>query len=88
MSEQDPASPVAEANVVVVHASVASIDEGRAVLDAEGQSIRIPAAMLPGDAREGTAYVLTISLAPTTKGTLQNSVEARLAALTAQTGDK
>lgn len=69
------------AATVTVHASVASVDEGRVVLDADGQSIRIPAALLPGTVQEGAAYVLTITAAPVTKGGLQESVQARLAAL-------
>lgn len=66
----------------LVRATVASVDEGRVVLDADGQVIKLPASLLPTPPREGDAYVLTITAAPAEKGPLQQRVIERLEALT------
>jgi hypothetical protein len=67
----------------VIRASVASVDEGRVVLDADGDVIKLPASLLPAPPVEGDAYVLMITAAPAEKGSLQKRVIDRLEALTA-----
>lgn len=66
----------------LIRASVASVDEGRVVLDADGEIIKMPASLLPTPPREGDAFVFTITAAPAEKGSLQQRVIDRLEALT------
>jgi hypothetical protein len=84
---QDDAS-TEPTQTLVVQASIASIDEGRAVLDAELGAIKLPLAMLPGEPAEGAAYVITIAVAAQTKSALAQSVQARLDALMAKPTNK
>jgi hypothetical protein len=67
----------------LIRATVASVDEGRVVLDADGEVIKLPASLLPAPPREGDAFVLTITAAPAEKGSLQQRVIDRLEALSA-----
>jgi hypothetical protein len=66
-----------------LRATVASVDEGRVVLDVDGETIKLPASLLPAPPREGDGFVITITAAPAEKGTLQQRVIDRLEALTA-----
>jgi hypothetical protein len=72
-----------ERTAKLIRASVASVDEGRVVLDADGEVIKMPASLLPAPAREGDAFILTIVAAPAEKGPLQQRVIQRLEALVA-----
>ncbi len=67
----------------LIRATVASVDEGRVVLDADGEVIKMPASLLPAPPREGDALVLTITAAPSEKGSLEQRVIDRLEALSA-----
>jgi hypothetical protein len=66
----------------VLRATVASVDEGRVVLDVDGEVIKLPASLLPAPAKEGDGYVLTITASPAEKGSLQQRILDRLEALT------
>lgn len=67
----------------LIRATVASVDEGRVVLDADGAVIKLPASLLPAPPHEGDAFVLTITAAPAEKGSLQQRVIERLESLAA-----
>jgi hypothetical protein len=66
----------------LLRATVASVDEGRVVLDVDGEAVKLPASLLPTPPREGDGYLLTITADPSEKGALQQRILDRLEALT------
>jgi hypothetical protein len=67
-----------------LEATVDQVEGDVVVLDVEGEAVRLPRALLPGRVREGDGFVLTIARAPEVREKLQQSVEARLRALTGE----
>ncbi|MDP3276697.1 MAG: DUF3006 domain-containing protein [Deltaproteobacteria bacterium] len=67
----------------MLRATVDSVEDGKVVLDCDGELIRLPASLLPAPPHEGDHFILTITADPAEKGTMQQRIMDRLAALSA-----